>query len=107
MIRHEIFLCGSPGRRLAQSVSALTISMVESAFKAALMSAASFASLRRTSPEATGMAAIAMPPVTMRAEEEHGAAIGSRAELLVECEVVSCRHPELGSVDFRRPVMAT
>jgi hypothetical protein len=107
MIRHKIFLSGSSGRRLAQPVSALTISMVESAFKAALMPAAGFASLRRTSPEATGMATIAMPPVTMRADEEHGATIRSRAELLVEGEVVSRRHPELGSVDFRRSVMAT
>ncbi len=107
MIRHEIFLCGSSGRRLAQPVRALAISMVEPAFNAALMPAAGFASLRRTSLEATGMAAIAMPPVTMRADEEPGAAIWSRAELLVEGEVVSCRHPELGSVDFRRPVMAT
>ncbi len=107
MIRHEIFLCGWSGHRLAQPVSALTISMVESAFKAALMPTAGFASLRRTSPEATGMAAIAMPSVTMRADEEPGVTIGSRAELLVEGEVVRCRHPELGSVDFRRLVMAT
>ncbi len=70
--------------------------MVESAFKAALMPAAGFASLRRTSPEATGVAAIAMPPVTVGTDEEHGAAIGSHAELLVEGEVVRRCHPELG-----------
>jgi hypothetical protein len=95
MIRHEIFLCGPLGRRLAQSISALTVSMIEPAFKTALMPAAGLAQLCCTSPEATGMTAIAMPPVTMRADEEHGAAIGRRAELLVEGEVVGCRHPKL------------
>src|SRR5262249_25121992 len=44
-IRHAIFLCCSPGRRLTQSVSALAISMIEPAFKAALMPAAGLASL--------------------------------------------------------------
>ena len=96
MIRHEIFLSGSSGRRLAQPVSALTISMVEPAFRAALMPAAGFASLRHTSPEATGMATIAMSPVTLGTDEEHGAAIGSCAELLMEVEVVGCCHPGLG-----------
>jgi len=32
----------------------------------------------------------------MGADEEHGAAIGRRAKLLVEDEVVVCRHPGLG-----------
>jgi hypothetical protein len=45
MIRHAIFQRCSPGRRLAQSVSALTISMIEPAFNALLMSLASRASL--------------------------------------------------------------
>ena len=53
MIRHGMFLCGSPGFRLAQPVSALTVSMIEPAFKAALMPAAGLASLRKTSPETT------------------------------------------------------
>src|SRR5262249_54966986 len=83
MIRRGMFLCGSHGR-LAQPVNALTVSMIEPAFKAALMTAASFASLCGTSPEATGMTAIAMPPVTMGTDEEHGAATGRRTELLVE-----------------------
>lgn len=107
MIRHGNFHDCSSGRRLTQPVSALTVSMIELAFKAALMPAAGLASLRGTSPEATVMAAIAMPAVTMGTEEEHGAAFGRRAELLEEGEVVNCRHPELWSVDFRRPVMAT
>lgn len=65
MIRHANFSRGSPGFGLAQAVSALTISMIEPAFKAALMPAASLAPLCETSLEATGMAAVAMPPVTM------------------------------------------
>ena len=65
MIRHGIFLSCAPGCRLAQPVSALTVSMVESAFKAALMPAACFAPLCDTSPEATGMATVTMPPVAM------------------------------------------
>jgi len=93
MIRHGMFLCGSSGCSLAQPVSALTVSMIEPAFKAALMPAASLASLCCTSPEATGMTAVAMSPVTMGTDEEHGAAIGRRAKLLVEGEVVGCRHP--------------
>jgi hypothetical protein len=96
VIRHGIFLGGSLGRRLAKPVSALTISVIEPAFKAALMPAASLAPLCGTSPEATGMAAVAMPPVTVGTDEEHGAAIRSRAELLVESEVMGCRHPGLG-----------
>ena len=73
----------------------MTISMIEPAFKAALMPAAGLASLCCASPEATEVAAIAMPPVTMGTDEEHGAAIGRRAKLLVEGEVVCCRHPGL------------
>lgn len=96
MIRHAIVDRRLPGRRLAQSISALTISMIESAFKAELMPAAGLALLCGTSSEATGMAAIAMSPVTMGTDEEHGAAIGRRAELLVEDEVVVRRHPGLG-----------
>lgn len=69
--------------------------MIEPAFKAALMAAASLASLCGTSPEAIGVAAVAMPPVTMGTDEEHGAAIGRRAELLVEGKVVGCCHPKL------------
>jgi hypothetical protein len=95
MIRHAIFSRGSSDRSLAQSVSALTISMIEPAFAAALMPTACLASLCDTSSEATGMAAIAMPPVTMGTDEEHGAAIRRRAELLVEVEVVRCCHPGL------------
>src|SRR5262249_20927987 len=95
MIRHGICLGGSLGRRLAQPVSALTISMIEPAFKAALMPAASLAPLCDTSPEAAGRAAVAMPPVTVGTDEEQGAAIWRRAELLVEGEVMGCRHPEL------------
>jgi hypothetical protein len=60
-----------------------------------LMSAACLAPLCNTSSEATGMAAIAMPPVTVGTDEEHGVAIGRHAELLVEGEVVRCCHPEL------------
>ena len=96
MIRHASFFRGSPGRRLAQPVSVLTIPMIEPALKAALMPAAGLAPLCGTSPEATGMAAIAMPPVTMGTDEEHSAAIWRRAELLVEDEVVVRRHPGLG-----------
>jgi hypothetical protein len=108
LIRHAIFLDSSPGRRLAQSISALAISMIEPAFNAALMSAASLASLRETRPEAAGVAAITMPPVTMGTDEEHGATIGHRAKLLVEDEVVGCRHPDWAGVGGqRRPVMAT
>jgi hypothetical protein len=93
MIRHAIFFRGSPDCCLAQSVGALAISMIEPAFTAALMTAACLAPLRDTSPETTGVAAVAMPPVAMGADEEHGAAIGGRAELLVEGEVMNCRHP--------------
>ena len=96
MIRHGIFLSCSPGSGQAKSVSALTISMIELAFKAALMPAASLAPLCDTSAEATGMAAVAMPPVTVGTDEEHSAAIGRRTELLVEDEVVWGRHPGLG-----------
>jgi hypothetical protein len=96
MIRHAIFQRCSPGRRLAQSVSALTISMIEPAFNAVLMPAAGLASLRETRPEATGVAAIAMPPVTTGTDEEHGATIGRRAELLVEDKVMYRCHPGLG-----------
>ncbi len=95
MIRHGKFLSGSPGCCLAQPVGTLTISMVEPAFKAALMTAASLAPLCDTSPAAAGMAAIAMPPVTAGTDEEHGAAVGRHAELLVKGEVVRCYHPEL------------
>jgi hypothetical protein len=95
MIRHGKFHGCSPGRGLTQPVSALTIPMIEPALNAALMPAAGLALLRGTSPEATGMAAIAMPPVTMGTDEEPGAAIRRRAELLVESEVVGCRHPGL------------
>jgi hypothetical protein len=95
MIRHGNFHGCSPGRRLAQPVSALTIPMIEPALDAALMPAAGLAPLCGTSPEPTGMAAIAMPPVTMGTDKEPGAAIGRRAELLVEDEVVGCRHPGL------------
>src|SRR5262245_4935174 len=70
MIRHGNFHGCSSGRRLTQPVSALTVLMTELAFKAALMPAAGLASLRGTSPEATVMAAIAMPAVTMGTEEE-------------------------------------
>ena len=70
--------------------------MIEPAFNAPLMSLASLASLLEARSEATGVAAIAMPPVTMGADEEHGAAIGRRAKLLVEDEVVVRRHPGLG-----------
>jgi hypothetical protein len=72
--------------------------MIEPPLNAALMPAAGLAPLRVTSPEATGMAAIAMSPVTMGTDEEHGEAIGRRAELLVEDEVVGCRHPGLERV---------
>jgi hypothetical protein len=41
------------------------------------------------------MIAIAMPQVTMRTDEEQGAAIGRHAELLVEGEAVGGRHPEI------------
>jgi hypothetical protein len=95
MIRHGNFHGCAPGRRLAQPVSALTISMIKPALNAALMPAAGLALLCGTSLEATGMAAIAMPPVTMGTDEEPGAAIGRRAELLAEGEVVGCRHPRL------------
>ena len=70
--------------------------MIKPAFNAPLMSLASRASLLEARAEATGVAAIAMPPVTMGADEEHGAAIGRRAELLMEDEVVVRRHPGLG-----------
>jgi hypothetical protein len=70
--------------------------MIKPAFNAPLMSLASRASLLEARAEATGVAAIAMPPVTMGADEEHGTAIGRRAELLVEDEVVVRRHPGLG-----------
>jgi hypothetical protein len=93
MIRHGKFYGRSPGRRLAQSVSALAISMIEPALNAALMPAAGRAPLCSTNPEATGVAAIAMPPVTMGTDEEPGAAIGRRAELLVEDEIAGYRHP--------------
>jgi hypothetical protein len=96
MIRHGIFLSCSPGRCQAKSVSALTVSMIELAFKAALMPAASLAPLCDTGAEATGVAAVAMPPVTMGTDEEHSAAVGRRTELLVEDEVVGGRHPGLG-----------
>jgi hypothetical protein len=60
-----------------------------------MMSFASLASLLEARPEATGVAVIAMLPVAMGTDEEHGAAIGCRAELLVEGEVVMRRHPGL------------
>jgi hypothetical protein len=60
-----------------------------------LMPAACLAPLCSTSPEATEMTAIAMPSITVGTDEEHGAAIGRHAELLVEGEVVGCCHPEL------------
>jgi hypothetical protein len=95
MIRHAIFFRGSPDFCLAQSVGALAIPMIEPAFEAALMPAAGLASLCDTRSEATGMAAIAMPPVTMGTDKEHGAAIGCHAELLVEDEVVRRCHAGL------------
>jgi hypothetical protein len=98
MIRHGNFHSCSPGRRLTQPVSALTIPMIEPAFKAALMPAAGLAPLCGTSPEATRMAAITMPPVTMETDKEPGAAIWRRAEFLVEGEVVGCRHSGLDGV---------
>ena len=96
MIRHGNFHGCSPGRRLAQPVSALTIPMIEPALKAALMPAPSCASLIEARLEAAGRAAIAMPTVTMGTDEEHSAAIWRRAELLVEDEIVMRRHPGLG-----------
>jgi hypothetical protein len=70
--------------------------MIEAAFNAPLISLASRASLLEAREKATGVAAIARPPVTMGADEEHGAAIDRCAELLVEDEVVVRRHPGLG-----------
>jgi len=49
MIRHGKFHGRSPGRRLAQPVSALAISMIEPALNAALMPAAGLAPLCSTS----------------------------------------------------------
>jgi hypothetical protein len=100
MIRHGNFHGCSPSRRQAQPVSTLAIPVIEPALKAALMPAAGLAPLCGTSPEATGMAAIAMPPVTMGTDEEHGAAIWRRAELLVEDEVVVRRHPGCWAAGF-------
>src|SRR5262245_18081093 len=93
MIRHAFFGRCSPGCSSAQSVSALTIAMIVESFGSVLVSAARLALLLKTGSEATLMAAIAMPSVTMRTDEKHSAALGGRTKLLMEDGVLGRYHP--------------
>ena len=84
MIRHAN--CGGEfrGSRLAAAISSLPIAMVEASFRTLLMPAASRAQLLDAGLKATVQAAIALPPVTVRADQEEGATMFGLTEPLTE-----------------------
>lgn len=84
MIRHAFF--GRVGSRcsLAEPVSALTVAMVEAAFETLLVAAASSAELLAAGKSSAIRAAIKLPSVAVRADEEERAAMRSLAKPLPE-----------------------
>jgi hypothetical protein len=81
MIRHVFFEGGPSGVGFPPSVCAIVVSVVEASFGGLLMASACSACLRHASLTPTGIAAIAMPAVTMRTDVEQGPTIGGDAEL--------------------------
>jgi len=78
---------------LAEAVLALTVAVIETAFGALLMSPVGAPPLLQASLFAAGGATIAMSPVTVGADEEHGVTLLAETDSLQEnCFAVSLRH---------------
>jgi hypothetical protein len=75
MIRHANCSGEFRGSGLASAISSLPITMVEASFRTLLVSSASCAQLLDAGLKATVQAAIALSPVTVRADQEEGATV--------------------------------
>jgi hypothetical protein len=71
---------------------ALPVAMVESSFRALLVTTVGAAPLPAPGSLAAGQAAIAVSAVTMHADEEHRATVGDRANTLTQNDFAMCRH---------------
>lgn len=85
MIRHA-------DRLASFTVLSLTVAMVESSFRALLVPAIGAAPLFAPGNFPAGGAAIAMAPVTMGADEEHGVAAGAHTHALPQNRLAMRRH---------------
>jgi len=93
MIRHTF--CGPRLRRcqgLALAVRALAFEMIEAAFLGLLMAAVGGAALKPAGVIAADLAAVNLPLITMRADEEDNAATWRAARALPERSVTIIRH---------------
>jgi len=73
MIRH-------PGLSLAPAVVALAVPVIQPALEAALMAAVGFTALPEAGRSAARLAAVALPAVTVRADEEQSIAIAAQTK---------------------------
>lgn len=108
MVRHA--LCGqrSSDCRSAQPVSPLAISMIEPAFYALLVSAPSSTPLQESTTTPTDQTAVTLSPITVWADEEEQAAIGSLANSLAENRLrAGCHRLDERALDSQRLTMAT
>lgn len=94
---------------LAQPILSLPIAMIEPPFFTALMPLVRASKLAAPRLLAALLAAIAMPAVTMGADEKDGVAMLAAAGSLQETSIVMgqhCRHRRLAEVDNGSPVMS-
>jgi hypothetical protein len=75
MLRHAFFCQRSIPCRFAQPVSAFAVAMIQSAFGAVLVSAASNSLLLNPRALPTDHAAVTLSPITVRTDEEEDSAI--------------------------------
>jgi len=75
MLRHAFFCQRSSDCRFAQPVGALAVAMIQSAFGAVLVSAASNSLLLKPRALPTDYAAVTLSPITVRTDEEEDSAI--------------------------------
>ena len=104
MIRH-----GARASLLAQPILSLPVAMIEPPFFTALMPPVRASKLAPPRLLAALRAAIAMPAVTVGADEEDGMAMLAAAGSLQETSIVMgqhCRHRRLAEVDNGSPVMS-
>ena len=85
MIRHA-------NRGASQAVDALAIAVIESSFFGLLVTAIGLAQLKPAGLLATGIAAIDLSPLTLRADEKENAATRRAAKALPEWSVTLIRH---------------